>query len=295
MAAVWELLKSSELQKELPHIAWGETYILSDFFRDDLVIAIYSPERIDTRPEVTKQMISDFSITLADYKTYEYRNIDIKEKQQDDNFVTERSIYLSPCSDDSKKPIFDYVKNHIAVAESTNCDPIVRFFLQYQFFELLMQTVFSGVIDEFRYKISNDSYVNDAWKTKELVSKLSEKTSESYRISRIFGFMLQKLGPETANINESCKSLLKKLESQKNVDPKDYSESKIPYYKIRNLIFHGFASNSIEKNDISYICDAVAKAIYKLLLAFESLSPYFELENDVEEIGATRLQFNPNH
>ena len=96
--------------------------------------------------------------------------------------------------------------------------------------------------------------------------------------------MLEKFRFETEEIINNCKALLKKIEIQKAADPKDYSEAKTPYYKVRNVIFHGFASHSIEKEDITQICDSVEKITYKLSLCFENLAPYFELENTTPQV-----------
>ncbi|MHA6179817.1 hypothetical protein [Pseudomonas mohnii] len=282
LAAIWELLRSSNYEKSLTQVSWGETYNLADFFRQDLVIAVYTPSRINDDREIAANIIEEFAATLAQHKIYSYSSTKSKEKKQNENFITSPHLNLAPCKDINNRPFTDYVTNHLIIADSTECDPLVRFFLQYQFFELIMQRVFSEVISEFRLKIANENYTSDAWKTKELVSKLGEKTSENYRISKIFGFMLEKHRFETEEIINSCKLLLKKIELQKAAEPKDYSETKTPYYKVRNLIFHGFASHSIEKEDINLICDSVEKITYKLCLSFESLSPYFETESTLQ-------------
>lgn len=282
LAATWELLKSSDYERTPFQVSWGETYVLTDFFRQDLVIAIYSPQRVNSDRSAAEKIIDSFSITLAQHKIFSYTGIKSKEKKQTEGFITASHLNLSPCTDIEKRPFTDYVTNHLITADSTDCDPLVRFFLQYQFFELLMQRIFSEVISEFRQKIASENYTSDAWKTKELVSKLGEKTSENYRISRIFGFMLEKFRFETEEIINNCKVLLKKIEIQKAADPKDYSDAKTPYYKVRNVIFHGFASHSIEKEDITQICDSVEKITYKLSLCFENLAPYFEIESTAQ-------------
>ena len=48
LAAIWELLKSSDYERTPFQVSWGETYVLADFFRQDLVIAIYSPLRVNS-------------------------------------------------------------------------------------------------------------------------------------------------------------------------------------------------------------------------------------------------------
>lgn len=282
LAAIIELLKSDDGQKEEIEISWGETYELSDFYDDSLVLAIYSTKRINSNVVHAKSMIEQYSISIAEYKTFEFSDRLLKKKGQGENFIADDVIDIKFQNDEKYKSIIDYLKSHLIPYESTECDPIIRFFLQYQFFELLMQEVFSGVIKEFLVKAAGAEYAIDAWKTKELVSKLNEKSSENYRISKIFSFMKDNFQVETDDLNKSCIRLLKNAGKIGTAVDLEQKEPKNPYYKVRNLIFHGFGSNNIDRNDINDICNCVAKIIFSLSLVFQDPTPYFELNTNVD-------------
>jgi hypothetical protein len=268
-AGVLELLKGSKGQKELVSVSWGETYSLQDFYGDDLVVTVYGVERLAVPREQAEELVDEFLVSLAEINVFDFDVGELREKKAVESFNNVERVYVRSLSPDLKKSCLSFLRHHVLPAHATKCDPIVRFFLQYQFFEILMHNVFAGVVQDFLRVVNTDGYTNDAWKTRELVSDLGKKSAEGYRIRRVFNFLRKDHAEEVAGVEQACADLLDK--AGKN----SASTEKNKYYLVRNLVFHGFGNGVLERADIESICEPVAKVIYKLALGFEDASPYF--------------------
>jgi hypothetical protein len=268
-AGVLELLKSSRGQASLVSISWGETYSLQDFYGDDLVVAVYGVERLAVPREQADELVEEFLVSLAEINVFDFEVGELKEKNEKEPFNKIGKIYVRSIDPDLKKACFCFLKEHVLPANAIKCDPIVRFFLQYQFFEILMHNIFASVVKDFLKVVSSGGYASDAWKTRELVSDLGKKSAEGYRIKRVFNFLRKEHSEEVASVEQACSVLLDKVGKNPEASEKN------KYYLVRNLVFHGFGNGVIARGDIDSICEPVAKVIYKLALGFQDVSPYF--------------------
>ncbi|MDH4651415.1 hypothetical protein [Pseudomonas sp. BN606] len=278
LAAATELLKGDLGQTDFKEVAWGESYPITYFYRYDLAISIYSRDRISEDINEATKITSGLFASFADIKIYELKDNKqpLRPKLASEPFITSSRIHMQSCSAQIGNNSLNFLREHVAQTDAKASEPIVRFFLQYQFFELLMQEVFSRIIKSFLTEAAKPDYQADAWKTKTLVGKLNEKTGEKYRIGRLLGFLSQKFPDETKALNEECTDFLKNINAEE--DPNE-SEPKT-YYKVRNAIFHGFGANNIKNEEIESICDATSNIIYKLALHYEDISPFFETRKD---------------
>lgn len=271
LAAIIELARASEGQKSLIAVSWGESYGLADIYEDDLVVAIYSEERLSCQQAEVKELVRGFCISLAKVKLFAQNIGPLRAKKADEPFVNVQDVYVRSMPPELKGQCFDFLASHVLPAGATECDPIVRFFLQYQFFEIMMHHVFAGVIRDFLKVVSLPAYAEDAWKTKDLVGDLSKKSAESYRISRVFDYVSRE-HPELANdVEQACADVL--VRAGKEVGGKS------SYYLLRNLIFHGFGSGAVSRADIESVCEPVERVIHQVALGFEHMGEYFSPVN----------------
>lgn len=273
-AGVLELLKSTKGQEGLVPVSWGETYSLQDFYGDDLVVAVYGVERLGVPRANAEELIEEFLVSLAEINVFDFCVGELREKGEAEPFNMVDKVYVRSLSPELKKVCFSFLKQHVLPAHAVKCDPIVRFFLQYQFFEILMHNVFANVVQDFLKVVSSGGYSSDAWKTRELVSALGKKSAEGYRIKRVFNFLKKDHAEEVLSVEQACTALLDKAGKNST------SSEKNKYYLVRNLVFHGFGNGVIARDDINSICEPVSKVIYKLALGFQDVSPYFGDEEE---------------
>lgn len=269
LAAIIELAKGDRGQKPFIHVSWGESYSLTDIYEDDLVVAIYSENRLSGDPLTARALADEFRISLAGVKLFSQDIERIRAKKPNEIFVKERDIYVSSMPPDLKGQCFDFIVSHVIPASATDCDPIVRFFLQYQFFEIMMHHVFTGVIQDFLKVVNSPVYSGDVWKTKDLVGDLGKKSAESYRIRRIFDYIHREYPSLAREVDQACADVL--MSAGKTVSDKS------SYYLLRNLVFHGFGSGAVSRADIEAVCEPVEQVIHKLALGFEHVGDYFSL------------------
>jgi len=277
IAAILALLHNATNGLVEKPVSWGQTYSLTNFFSDDLVLAIYDPARIDRGNLIAaNSAIDQYSIVYTELKTYEWHSGKLKGRDPDLPFNNELIVHVSTCKNPKFNSIIQYLKINLIKIESTDSDSLVRFFMQYQFFEMVMHEVFASVLADFLIKVQRYPYNENAWKTKSIVGKLNEKAGENFRIGRIFEFMRQKYQTETEIIDGCCKDLLSRIAAVNGGGTiEDVEELKLPYYKLRNAVFHGFATSGLSPNDLGPVCDAVGELIFKIAMDYEDAGLYF--------------------
>lgn len=282
LGGVLDLLAGSVGQLGQKEIAWGQCYGLLDFYRDDIVLAVFGRDKIAGDVVAAKEVVSNLFASFADVKAFNVELIgqDYFSSSESHSLINRdvlRAYMPSACI--INKQAIQFLRTHVAKAELLKGSPVIRFFLQYQFFELLMQEIFSGVMTNFLAEVVRAEYSTEPWKVKDLVSRLNEKSGDAYRMGRIFGFLKEKYEVETGLIYECCEDLLRKLgKFDRDLEMASGKEGRA-YYRVRNIIFHGYGAHGIEDNDIANICDAVSDIIFKLALHFEDFSPYFGGDN----------------
>ncbi|WP_455923052.1 hypothetical protein [Pseudomonas putida] len=267
LGAIFNLTKGTIGQKQRVTVSWGETYDLEEFYEDETIVVIYGSDRLSEHSEEAKSLVREFKISLAEAKIFPHDIGTLKPRKNTDLFVKEEDIYVAGVPKELRDNCFKFLISHVLPADATDCDPIVRFFLQYQFFEILMHHVFTGVVQDFLKVVNTPMFASDAWKTKDLVGDLGRKSAESYRIKRIFDFLSASHRDLVADVERACEAVLAKAGKK--------DSEKTGYYLIRNLIFHGFGNGTIDRADIESVCDPVERIIHKLALNFKHSGDYF--------------------
>jgi hypothetical protein len=274
--AVWHLLAKSDYESESVEVVLGETYSLADFFSDKTVLLVLDEERV--KDYFGEQLLGSFFPALAKRNVYEF-GVPLRERKVGEEIYSPKEITVKNLSSNLADGVFDFVRKKIVFYDSLSHEPLVLFFLQYQVIEIMMGQVFQKAVKGFLNRISEEEYSSSAYKTKRLVGKLNEKSTEKYRIKKAFTAFGDDCSGALEKLEEESKAFLRNL-SQKGANIEQSHEDDDAnvaslLYACRNAVFHGFGSYRIESDDLMPLCHAMSDLLYDLLYDANEISEPF--------------------
>lgn len=274
--AVWRLLDTSGYESDSVEVVLGETYSLANFYSDKLVLLVLDEKRV--RSYFGEQIKENFFPALAKNKVYEF-GVSLRERKVGEEIHSPTEITVKNLSPNLADGVFEFVREKLVFYDSLAHEPLVLFFLQYQVIEIMMGKVFQKAVKGFISKISDEEYSSSAYKTRKLVGKLNDKSTEKYRIKKAFSAFGDECSGALQKLEEESKEFLRNLSHKGANIEQSHEDDDVNVasllYACRNAVFHGFGSYKIESDDLMPLCEAMSVLLYDMLYDTKEITEPF--------------------
>lgn len=287
LAGILSIINSENILNTTKEIFFGEIYNIEYFIDNEIVLLVFdkdsnahiSFERLRANNE--QELVHNSIPSLAKKGLFELKagtpvvTESTRASQEDYN-----AFYIEEHSKILPDEAFHFLTNFITHYDCASYDPIVKFFIQYQFFEILINYIFEELINEFKAKITEFDTNSSAVDSKNFIDKVNQKSSESSRISKLFDCFDNQCLETTSALREECIYFIRDIEPngffvKSDKKPEDMNAAEL-FYKVRNAIFHGFGMYSIDKEKITPICEKTFSLIYDIATNINKPNSFFE-------------------
>jgi hypothetical protein len=264
----------------------AEAYSITKFFPEDTIVAIFLesewhsefPEAKDFRDFLYRSLPSFVPLGLY----LQSADMPSSVKQYPVNtalnsiFNGSKQIRIRKISSDFPAEPQAFLLKLLSVIDPFESHPVFRFFLFYQLFELLMQSMYENYLKHFRQVADLPEYANSI-AMKDLIDALTESLREASRLKKVFEANPE-VSAQAQQFRSHCTSLLLQLGLKEEGDPA------LALYRIRNLIFHAFRSVDNSSQDMSELVDQLMILVCELSFCFRNPTaklPGIPLPSDV--------------
>jgi hypothetical protein len=248
----------------------SEAYSITKFFSEDTVVLIFLesewrsrfPEAISFRDFLYRALPS--FVPLGLYLRSEGTSSAVKQYPLNLAlkliFEGKKRITIRRISSDFPAEPQAFLLKLLSVIDPFESHPVFRFFLYYQLFELLMQSMYEDYLRHFRQVSALPEYANSI-SMKELIDALKESLREAPRLKKVFEANPE-ISAQAQQFKSHCTSLLLQLGLKEEEDPA------LALYRIRNLLFHAFRSVDNSSQDMSELVDQMMNLVCELSFCF---------------------------
>ena len=235
-----------------PPLETPSEYKLTDFFTEEVALFVVSLETLqDTNAFCIRELLPSI------YK-YGYTRLSSRTTAHLASFGRRpERVRMNLISMSNGIERIDFIEKAYVDLLPYESDPFVSFFYFYQIFELLISQIFTVEQGELVQELVDAS--SDSVKTKELLRKASEISSEQERLKMLFDRYTEG-NVDSRNLHESCNNLLTATGRQNEENPVK------SFYKIRNVLFHQY--RDVQRMDLLDIVIADIPGLLEEVLHF---------------------------
>jgi hypothetical protein len=249
----------------IAQIEIGEVLSLQDVLPENLVIAIVSAERLPRVSNPGQDVNEYLRLRLPAFAKIGLHlakeagsNLTF-DKPSNTQPELAKKIILQPCAINLPKSAKSFLIDVVLAIVPFEQHPTFRFFLSYQFFEVLMEDMRTQYAASFVAKVSAGLTASEQW---ELIDSFEKSAVNKIRLGRLFH--ANGKGALFQDLTTDCNKLVTSVGSKE----KDSCASAL--YETRNLLFHRFSDASNLSSAVQDASDSLFRVVCHVALNYEA-------------------------